>query len=353
VLISFFCVCTLTHCAENFIEAPLSSSDTTPLTQTPTPIVGDGFATRSGVALSRTLDLTWTSGASATSWCVSESQDEPPILACDGGQGEVGGWSATAPTRYTLAAGDGAKVLYVWVRDASGTLIPIPSVVPLFLVEAAGLIPFNDGSGTSVTEILGLPVSFFPGSGGRWIPRGIQLDGNTSYIDLGAPNALRFTGSFSISMWVKSFQSGGQILLGRYDPFSNNKAYRFQFTPTALQFEITKDGTSAVGKMARVQADYNNRGFLNRWRHITAVYQARGDGASRLALYVDGIKADETTTAPGSIYDPNGLKILIGMASDLSSYAVSGQVGSVAFVGSPLTDQVIQALFAAQKPFYP
>jgi hypothetical protein len=341
----------LCSCAESFIDAPFSDPGTAQLPASPLPQLTDGFAA-GPLALRRSLSLTWPTDDGITSWCVSESQTQPPLLTCEGGQGPEGGWSATPPSEFLLSSGNGIKAVYTWVRDSTGTLLPMPSVAAVTLYQSAALIPMNEGSGNLINDLNGLGFFFQMGIGGTWGNRSVQLDGLNSYIDLGTPSELRFTSSFTITTWVKSAQAGGQILLGRYDPTSMNRAYHFHFTPTALQFEVSRDGSSTSGNSARVVANYSTWGFQNQWRHVAAVYESKGAGTSRVTLYVDGAKADENNGGPATVLDPVGLKVLIGISADLGSYPFKGQVGSTAFVAAALPQALVQAIYSAQRPFY-
>lgn len=344
----------LTGCAEQFIEAPfVGETDDTPLTQSPKAAFSDGFSGFGTVAFRRTLEVQWSRTKGVSSWCVSETQSQPPILACDGGQGLEGGWSKEPPTSFTLSSAPGNKVVYVWVRDTLGNLIPAPTAAGVALIPSSVLVPFDNGSGSTVSDLNGLSFFFSLGNSGRWMSnRAVELDGVRSFVDLGTPAELRYTSSFTILGWVKSSQAGGQILVGRYDPNSSNRAYHFHFTPSAFQFEVSKDGSSTVGMSARVTADYVAKQFQNKWRHFAGVYESKTDGTSRVTLYVDGVKVDESNTGPASILDPSGLKVLVGISADETSYPLKGQVGALAFLPAAVPQSVVQAVYLLQKPSY-
>lgn len=351
-LLALLLAVALTGCAENFVQSPQSGS-TAPAVKLPTPKVVDRFSA-SGILFQQTVSLQWPAIDGISSWCVSETQTTPPVLACEGGQGPNGGWSDEPPSTFVLSSGPGTKILYTWVRDPSGTLLPSPATNALTLIGGATVLPMSEGTGSALTTLTGALSAFFnSGKAGSWLAAGkIFLDGISAYLDLGSDNPVRFNSSFSALMWVRSVQPGGQILLGRYDPNSTGKAFDFNFTTTGMNFTVFRDGSQDPSKYSSVGVGYTATGFAGVWRQIAGVYESKGEGTSRLSLYIDGKKVAETNSAVGSMNDPNGVPLLVGIAADKVSYPFLGQVGSLALVPGVLPDTAIQALYAAQAPDY-
>lgn len=63
--------------------------------------------------------LTIVDDASATQWCLSESQSTRPATtaSCAGGS-----WTSTLPTSFTLSSGDGVKTVYLWTANSDGVV---------------------------------------------------------------------------------------------------------------------------------------------------------------------------------------------------------------------------------------
>lgn len=98
---------------------------------------------------------------SGVSWFVSESSSAPVV-------GDAG-WSSTQPTSFTLSAGDGAKNVYVYVKDNVGNLQATGKTVSIALdatVPTITSLPdFGSGADSGAT-ILGKSVTFGDTAGG-------------------------------------------------------------------------------------------------------------------------------------------------------------------------------------------
>lgn len=79
------------------------------------------LANSSGYSKSPTVSVSVSNDASATKWCLSESQSTKPQFGtsqCLGGNGAINGWLTSQPTSLVLSSQDGQKTVYLWVSDS-------------------------------------------------------------------------------------------------------------------------------------------------------------------------------------------------------------------------------------------
>jgi hypothetical protein len=109
------------------VGAPSCSSAVTVNAVSPTLALSDGTTSSVTTIRQPLSSVAIASDAMAQKWCLSETQTTAPLTAasaCSGGQGSSLGWHTTRPTTFTFSTGDGLKTLYLWVADASGTVLP-------------------------------------------------------------------------------------------------------------------------------------------------------------------------------------------------------------------------------------
>jgi hypothetical protein len=108
-----------------------------------------------------TLAVAAVTDPSGVSWFVSESSSAP--AAGDGG------WSSTQPTSFTLSAGDGAKSVYVYVKDNVGNVQATGKTAAIALDTALPTIAARAGWGAGAASgatIAGRSVTFNDTAGG-------------------------------------------------------------------------------------------------------------------------------------------------------------------------------------------
>lgn len=77
--------------------------------------------------------------AGATEWCLSESQNTPPLPStCLGGA-----WTAVSPTAHTLSTPDASKTVYLWIKDSLGTVSSLGDSKSIVLDRVAPSIAFT------------------------------------------------------------------------------------------------------------------------------------------------------------------------------------------------------------------
>ncbi len=85
-------------------------------------------------------------------WCITESDVTPQVTNCPGGQGSLNGWSTVAPETYTLSAGDGKKIVYLWVIDSKENLMEKSLVTSIKLDTVAPIVTLNPVSNISLSN---------------------------------------------------------------------------------------------------------------------------------------------------------------------------------------------------------
>src|SRR5689334_14079767 len=110
-----------------------------------------------------------------------------------------------------------------------GCILPVGAQTTLGLVAAYN---FNEGTGTTVADLSGNNLT---GTvvGATWVSgrfgNALSFDGSTSYVDLGNPVALQFSGSMTIEAWVYATanpSNDGQIISK-----SNGPGWQLKTTP--------------------------------------------------------------------------------------------------------------------------
>jgi hypothetical protein len=91
-----------------------------------------------------TINLSITGEATASKWCVSETQSTRPansLAACAGGSGPYNGWLGARPTSYILSGGDGLKTVYFWVANPLLNVNPDPVSKTITVITTPPSIP--------------------------------------------------------------------------------------------------------------------------------------------------------------------------------------------------------------------
>lgn len=107
--------------------------------------------------------------SSAVKWCLSEYQTTQPesgSATCEGGQGGNNGWYDSKPGSFALSAGDGEKVVYLWIADQFGNTnsvtktYTITRVTPIYPDEPVvsfvenGVVSYNVTENPATIEIV-------------------------------------------------------------------------------------------------------------------------------------------------------------------------------------------------------
>jgi len=181
----------------------------------------------------------------------------------------------------------------VFTRDAIATAAGIAALIALHpttvSAQSSGLVAaysFNEGSGTTVTDVSGNSLN---GTivGATWTTdakygKALSFNGTSSYVDLGNPALLQLTGSMTVEAWIKAAANpsdDGQIVAK-----SNGSGWQLKTSPdTGSQtFGMQVTGPSGVSAQ-RYTTTIRSLGV---WYHVAGVYDA---AAGTLSLYLNGV----------------------------------------------------------------
>jgi concanavalin A-like lectin/glucanase superfamily protein/galactose oxidase-like protein/Big-like domain-containing protein/IPT/TIG domain-containing protein len=158
------------------------------------------------------------------------------------------------------------------------------------LAQTNGLVAaysFNEGSGTTVTDLSGNNLN---GTivGATWTTAGkygnaLSFNGTSNYIDLGNPALLRLTGSMTIEAWIQATANppdDGQIIAKS----DGQGGWQFKTSPDtgAETFGIAVTGSSG----SATQRYSTTVRALNTWYHVAGVYNA---ATGTMDFYVNGV----------------------------------------------------------------
>jgi hypothetical protein len=169
--------------------------------------------------------------------------------------------------------------------------------------------------------------------------RSLTLNGVNQYVDVGRPTALQFTGSETISAWIRA--SSFPV---------DDAAVVSDHSGLGYQLDTTVDtGTRTIGfKLAdaggRLMARYGKTTLaLNEWYHIAGVYDAQ---AKTLNVYLNGKRDDGCLL--GRVTDRqrlSGMNTYIGRRASASGFEFAGSLDDVRIYSRALTPSEIEADF--------
>jgi hypothetical protein len=154
-----------------------------------------------------------------------------------------------------------------------------------------------------------------------------QFDGQSSYIDVGNPAALQFSGgSITTSVWINLNQCGvpGAVMLGHG---VNSIAFYIQ----SCNLEWAKSNVANIGTGPAVQ--------LSNWLNVVAVANI----GSNILLYVNGVQSGPYAFAQTYTYTQN---LRIGSSQSDAGFLFSGLISNVQIYNTSLDTAQIQRLYS-------
>ncbi|TDC88120.1 hypothetical protein E1292_46035 [Nonomuraea deserti] len=199
---------------------------------------------------------------------------------------------------------------------------------------------FDEGSGTVARSSGGRETSATLKGGASWDTAGVsgaavRLNGTSAFVETPARGIVS-TDSFTVTAWAKPISdvNGGCRIVLSQDG-ATMSGYALKHCAGGWQFGKVSPTNLAAGSAARGPS-----ATLNRWTHLTGVYDA---GARTLRLYVDG---SVVATADGVTLD-NALGAFAVGRGKLSSGAAgffAGAIDEVRVFAGVLSDNDIRAL---------
>ena len=263
-----------------------------------------------------------------------------------------GGSGANRTVTVTPAAGQtGTATITVTVNDGPNNTstnfvvtvnpgAPTPTPTPTPPAGPVAAYNFNEGSGTTVTDVSGNGIT---GNiiGATWTTGGkngnaLSFNGSSSYVDLGNPALLQITGSMTWSAWVKAAANppdDGQIVAKS----DNASGWQFKTSPDTGPHTF---GVGVAGATNTFAQRYSTTvRSLNVWYHVAGVYNA---SARTLDIYVNGVLNNGTLsgTVPASQIN-SAVNVNIGRRS--GGFYFNGVIDDVRIYNRALSQAEIQA----------
>ena len=260
--------------------------------------------------------------------CTIFTQIATPTATSFADSGLLGGTSYS----YRVRAIDAAANLGAYSNTASATTAAVTGML-------AGY-SFSEGSGTATADASGNGVAGTLVNNPTWVAgkngSGLSLNGSSTYVDLGNPAALQFTGSMTLSAWV--FETGnvaddGQIV-AQSDDISG---WQLKSSPdTGLRtFAIGIHNASGIS----IQRYSNTVRALNTWYHVTGVYDAT---AQTLSIYVDGVLDNGILSGTVPSYQ-RASTVGANIGRRTGGYNILGTIDDVRIYGRALAAGEVQA----------
>ncbi len=157
-------------------------------------------------------------------------------------------------------------------------------------LDSPGLVAgygFSEGTGTTTADASGNGFTGTLVSTPAWVPgknaTGLSFNGSSSYVNLGNPTALQFTGSMTVSAWV--YETANVADDGQLVAKSNGSSgWQLKSTPDTgvrtFAVAVIDSSGNPVHRHSRTTR------ALNTWYHVAGVYNAV---ARTLDIYLNGV----------------------------------------------------------------
>jgi uncharacterized protein (TIGR03437 family) len=197
---------------------------------------------------------------------------------------------------------------------------------------------FDEGTGLTVTDtsgngLTGTIVNASWSSTGKY-GKGIAFNGTTSYVDLGNPTPLQFTGSKTVEAWINAAADpadDGQIIAK-----SDGYGWQFKTSPDTGPHTFGLGVSPNSGSL--IQRYSTSVRSLNTWYHVAGVYDAV---SGSLNIYVNGVLNSGvlTGTIPLSQFNQN---VNVNIGRRTGGFYFSGIIDEVRIYNRALSAAEIQ-----------
>lgn len=208
--------------------------------------------------------------------------------------------------------------------------------------QTSGLVAaysFNEGSGTTVTDLSGNgnngTINSATWTTGKY-GGALSFNGSSSYVDLGNPASLQLTGSMTWSAWIYAVANpadDGQIVAKS----DNSSGWQFKTSPDTGPHTFGVAVSPSSG--SRTQRYSTTTRSLNTWYHVAGVYNA---SAGTLNIYVNGVLDNGALsgTIPASQFNNSAVNVNIGRRT--GGYYFNGIIDEVRIYNRALSLTEIQ-----------
>lgn len=214
-----------------------------------------------------------------------------------------------------------------------GCTVPVAQQVGRYTFNACDPMPTNEVSGRPGVGLVGATYQY-----GYQI-QGLSFDGVDDYVNLGTDSALAFTDAFTLSVWMKTTQTGSRFVLGR-NRDGNNFSWFLRLSngvPQMILGGLDVSGTYSAG------VPIND----GQWHHVVAQF-----AEETLTLWVDGVPEQVYNNLTGTLNANLGSEVWLGMRVDKpASRQYAGLLDELYLYDHALSTEAIVAL--SQAPFAP
>lgn len=263
------------------------------------------------------------------------NNDDAAYYVWIGGLDEVGLW-----TRVLTA--EEVAVLYAG---------PLPGPPPIQDSDADAIWHMNEGSGQTINDSSGNGYNATTGATPTWIAGKVgsgAVEFSVPLYDFSAGDVLDKDkdDAFSIAVWVKTGESGGQPGVVTKVSGASTSGYRFH----AVQAGVTGAyfGLFSTTTGNSIQMDSDNAVNDDAWHHIVITYDGSAD-ASGVKMYTDSLEDTPVTLANSLTGSTVGSSFLrIGSYAGASFY--NGDMDEPAIYPFVLTQEQINYLYSLGSP---
>ena len=210
-------------------------------------------------------------------------------------------------------------------------------------LDSPGLVAgygFNEGAGAVTADASGNGLTGTLVSAPAWVAgrngTGLSFNGSSTYVDLGNPTALQFSGSMTLSAWVfetANVGDDGQIIAKS----DGGSGWQLKSTPDTGVRTFAVAVTDANG--SPVQRYSRTVRALNTWYHVAGVFNA---ATRTLDIYVNGVL--DNGVLDGTI--PTGIRsspVNVNIGRRAGGYNIRGTIDDVRIYARALGATEIQA----------
>jgi len=159
---------------------------------------------------------------------------------------------------------------------------------------------------------------------------------SSEYIDAGNPTELQFSGSFSISCWVKIDNSGNNAIISKDSNLSVGNGYHIDFRGGG---EVHAWAYNAGSKLEKTGLSINN------WYNIVFVFKSTGGSNGNQSLYING--GTPLTNSITNFAASTVKNLRIGNSEVLSGYDLGGNIDEVAIWSKELSADDVTTIYNA------
>jgi hypothetical protein len=188
-----------------------------------------------------------------------------------------------------------------------------------------------DESGNGLTGVLVRSPGSMPGVHGA----ALSLNGRNQWVDLGKPDALRLTGSMTISAWINStaFPRDDAAIVSAHNGFGFQLDTTIDQGPRTIGFKLSNDHGQLMMRYGRTRLS------TNRWYYVAGVYDA---ASQTMNVYLDG-RLDNGCLS--GVVTPtqwmSGEKTFIGRRAGERGFEFAGLIDDVRIYSRALTQSEV------------